>query len=39
VAAPSSEEPFSSHIVAVIVADDVDRFARATPIVNPAVLS
>jgi hypothetical protein len=29
--------PLSSHIVAVMFADDVDRFVRATPIRKPAL--
>jgi hypothetical protein len=31
--------PLSSQIVAVMFADEVERFASATPIVKPAVLS
>jgi hypothetical protein len=34
-----SELPLSSHIVAVTLADPDATFARATPIVKPAVLS
>src|ERR1035437_5175100 len=34
-----SRLPLSSHMVAVILAEEADRFANATPMTNPAVLS